>query len=185
MDQPSPTDFTTDEFLAWVSEQPEGRYELDAGRVVAMSPERTGHTRAKFDTAIALRAAIAARKLPCEALPEGVGVRIDDRTLYIPDAMVRCGPRAPNDELEASDPVIVVEVISPSSRGIDTGVKLSGYFALASVCHYLVVDHERRTVTHYRRDSAGAITVHIATEGTLELDPPGLALAVPDLFASL
>lgn len=185
MDQPSPTEFTTDEFLAWASDQPEGRYELDAGRIVAMSPERFSHASAKGDAFVALRAAIAARGLPCQTLVDGVGVRIDDRTLFVPDAMVRCGPRPPLDPLEIGDPVIVVEVISPSSRGIDTGGKLTGYFALPSVQHYLVVDLARRAVAHYRRDEAGAITVHIATEGTLELDPPGLALAVPDLFASL
>lgn len=185
MDQPNPIEFTADEFLAWASEQPEGRFELAAGRVVAMSPKRIGHLRVKLDATVALRAAIAARGLPCEALPDGVAIRIDDCTVYEPDAMVRCGPRASDDALEIGDPVIVVEVVSPSSRGIDTGAKLAGYFALPSVRHYLVVDLGRRTVAHHRRDEAGAITLRIAGEGPLDLDPPGLALAIPDLFASL
>src|SRR4051812_25356336 len=63
MEQPRPTDFTADEFIAWALEQPEGRFELDNGAVIAMSPERISHGRAKNRTLRALETAIAARGL--------------------------------------------------------------------------------------------------------------------------
>jgi Uma2 family endonuclease len=185
MEQPRPTRFTADEFFAWAAEQEAGRFELADGRIVAMAPERVGHARAKADVMIALRAAIGARGLACEALPDGVSVRVDEGTVYEPDALVRCGPRTPSEAIEATDPIIVVEVVSPSSRGIDAGVKLAGYFSLPSVRHYLIVDTDRRIVIHHRRDEAGAIGVRILNGGPLALDPPGLELEIGDIFASL
>jgi Uma2 family endonuclease len=143
------------------------------------------HARAKAQAWLALRTAIDARGLACEALPDGASIRVNDRTVYEPDALVRCGPPLPGDAIEVSDPVIVVEVVSPSSRGIDRGVKLAGYFALPSVRHYLIVDTERRVVIHHRRDAQGLISVRIGHDGTLTLDPPGLAIDIRDIFDGL
>lgn len=124
MERPKRTGLTADEFIGWALEQPEGRFELDNGTVVAMAPERVNYGRAKSQAWLALRSAIAGQKLACEALPDGATVRVDDRTVYAPDALVRCGPPLPGDAIIATDPVIVLEVVSPSSRGVDRGVKL-------------------------------------------------------------
>jgi len=177
--------FTADEFIEWAMAQPSGRYELVDGVVHAMAPERVNHARVKADAYVALRAAIKVKGAPCEALIDGVGVQVDDRTLYEPDVMVRCGPYAPGEAVKVNDPVIVVEVISPSSGRIDSGVKLEGYFSLPSVRHYLVVNSRSRVVTHHRRDDAGAIAVRLLRDGVLALDPPGIEVAVADLFASI
>jgi Uma2 family endonuclease len=185
--QPRPEKLTADAFLAWAAAQPRGRFELSGGAIVAMAPERLAHTRAKYEVMIALRSAIAARGLGCEAIGDGVSVKIDDATVYEPDALVRCGARAPGDAMEVDDPVVVVvvEVVSPSSRGIDTGAKLADYFRLPTVRHYLVVQTEARVVLHHRRDDAGDIGVRILREGALTLDPPGLQVGVAEIFASL
>jgi Uma2 family endonuclease len=185
MEQPKQIAFSADEFIAWALEQPTGRFELDNGVVVAMAPERVNHAIAKLNATIALRDAIGARGLACQALPDGMSVRVNDRTVYEPDALVRCGPPLPGDAIEGRDPVIVVEVVSPSSRGIDRGVKLASYFALSSVRHYLIVDTDRQVVIHHRRDEAGLIGVEIRPDGSLTLDPPGLAVEVRAIFSGL
>lgn len=182
MEQPRPTHFTADEFIAWAMEQPAGRFELDNGVVVAMAPERANHALAKLNAVIALRRAIGAKGLPCQAFPDGMSVRVDDRTVYEPDALLRCGPPLPGDAIEVGDPVVVVEVVSPSSRGVDRGIKLAGYFSLPSVRHYLIVDTEKRVIIHHRRDEKGRIGVRILHDGTLALDPPGLEIDVTDTF---
>jgi Uma2 family endonuclease len=185
MEQPRPRGFTADEFIAWALEQPTGRFELENGLVVAMAPERAGHNQAKLNAVIALRGAIGARGLPCRAMTDGMAVRIDDRSVYEPDALVRCGPPLPGDAIEVVDPVVVVEVVSPSSRGIDAGVKLASYFSLPSLRHYLIVDTDKHVVTHHRRDEEGEIRVRIVHDGQLTLDPPGLAIDVRDIFEGL
>jgi Uma2 family endonuclease len=107
---------TADEFIAWAMEQPEGeRYELERGRIVGMAPERLAHARVKYRALRALDDAIRAAGLPCEALPDGVSVEIDATTVYEPDALVRCGPELPPDTIRIKDPLILVEVLSPST----------------------------------------------------------------------
>ena len=182
MEQPRQTEFTADEFIAWALEQPSGRFELSNGVVVAVAPERAGHAVAKLNAAIALRGAVGARGLPCEVFPDGMAIRVNERTVYEPDALVRCGPPLPRDAVEVGNPVIVVEVVSPSSRGIDRGAKLAAYFEVPSVRHSLIVDIKTKVVIHHRRDERGAIGVEIVRDGVLTLDPPGLAIEVRGIF---
>lgn len=185
MQRPKHTGFTADEFIAWALDQAGGRYELDNGILVAMAPERVSHTIAKGQVWLALRNGIAARGLACQAFPDGASVRVNDRTVYEPDALVRCGPPLPGEAVEVPDPLIVVEVVSPSSRGIDRGVKLTGYFSLPSVRHYLIVDTEARVVIHHERDDEGRIEARFVRKGMVRLDPPGLEIEVGDIFVGV
>ena len=120
MEQPRQTEFTADEFIAWAMEQPSGRYELDNGQVVAMAPERVRHNQVKLNAVVALRNAVGARGLACQAVfTDGMAVRVDDRTVYEPDAMLRCGPQLPGDAVKVLDPLVVVEValaVDPGDR---------------------------------------------------------------------
>jgi Uma2 family endonuclease len=183
---PRPADLmTADAFIEWAMLQPSGRYELVRGAVVAMAPERAGHSRVKTEVLLALRSALIGAGLECEAFADGMAVRIDDGTVYEPDALIRCGPRLPNEAVHLDDPVVVVEVISPSSRSIDTGTKLTDYFRLPSVRHYLVVQADAHRVTHHHRTDDGGIYTRILVDaGVLRLDPPGVDVSVADFFAT-
>jgi len=173
----------TEEFLRWVGEQPgTTRYELVHGEPVAMAPERIAHARVKHRVTRALEDGIADAALSCEALPDGVGLTIDEHTLYEPDAMVVCGSPLDPDAVAVSDAIVVVEVLSPSTRARDAGAKLEDYFRLPSLRHYLLVKTDTRAVIHHARDEAGEITTRIVRSGVLELDPPGLRVAVGALF---
>ena len=182
MTLPRPLRMTADEFIPWAMEQ-EGRFELASGEVVAMASERAGHARAKAAAWLALRDAIRAAGLPCEAFADGMAVRVDDATVYEPDASVRCGPRLDDDIVEFSDPVVVVEVLSPATRARDAGAKLADYFRLPSVRHYLILRFDTRTAIHHARAEDGVITTRILTDGELSLAPPGIAIALEAVFA--
>jgi Uma2 family endonuclease len=172
---------TVDEYLDWAEARP-GRYELVDGTVYAMTPERAAHAEVKLAIHLALVAAMRARQLPCHVLPDGMTVRIDDSTAYEPDAIVYCGPKLPPSALEVTEPMIVVEVLSPSSQHIDASLKLAGYFRLPSVTHYLIVDPDRPLVIHHGRRSDDAVDTRIVREGTIVLVPPGLELALADIY---
>lgn len=172
---------TADEFLLW-AEGKEGRWELHDGAPVMMSPERALHAETKAEAYVALRDAIRLKGLSCRVYPDGMAIRIDARITYEPDASVSCGPRPPADALAVDDPIIVVEVLSPNTASIDHGRKLSGYFSLPSVEHYLILDPERRVVTHHKRGRGDAIETRVLSEGAVKLDPPGFEVAVEALF---
>lgn len=84
--------------------------------------------------------------------------------------------------MTAPAPVVVVEVLSPSSRSLDKSVKLADYFRVPGLAHYLIVDLGRRHVLHYRRQSDGVITVTIVKDGAIMLDPPGISIEIADCF---
>lgn len=174
---------TVDEFLAWAAGEP-GRHDLLDGEVHAMSPEGAGHAKTKFAVQTALAAAIRAARLPCHMLPDGMTVRVEQATAFEPDALVYCGPELEPTAVEVPEPIIVVEVLSPSTRRIDASVKLAGYFKVASVAHYLVVDPSRPLIVHHARGAGDAILTRIATQGSLTLDPPGLQLQLADIYGA-
>jgi Uma2 family endonuclease len=171
-----------DEYLDWTTTQP-GRYELLDGMIVAMSPEGAGHAERKAAVHAVLLAAIRARGLRCYALPDGMTVRINDTTAYEPDAVVYCGEKLASRAVEISEPVIVVEVLSPSTRHIDLAAKLADYFRLPSVSHYLIVDPDKPRIVHHARNTGDAILTRVVTEGIIKLDPPGIEIAMSDVYA--
>jgi Uma2 family endonuclease len=170
---------TVQDYLAWAQSPGEHpRSELINGQVVAMSPERAAHNRTKISVLMSLHRAIGVAGAQCEVLTDGMAVRIDDHTVYEPDALVYCGERLPPGSLIVPSPAIVVEVSSPSTVHTDTSAKLVGYFKLVSVQHYLVIDPDGRTVTHHARGCPPVVR----SEGELCLDPPGLTVTIADLL---
>jgi len=180
IDEP-PQRLSRAEFHDWAAAQPRGRFERIDGVVVAMAPERLAHTRLKAAAWLLLRQGIQANQLPCEAITDGVTVEIDEDNDFEPDAIVRCGERLADNLTKVPDPLIVVEVLSPSTSAIDRTTKLEKYFRLPSVQHYLIIWADRRRVVHHRR-AAGSVATTVHTEGTITLDPPGLPFDVATLY---
>ncbi len=170
------------EFLAWAEAQPQGRYELVNGGVVAMAPERVRHNLVKAAVFRALDNAVRATRLRCTVFTDGVGIVINENTVREPDASVQCGGKLNLDSMTLDAPLIVVEVASPSSERLDTHGKLVEYFSVESIRHYLVVLPEQGVVVHYRRNDGGAIDTHIGREGAIDLTPPGISVPVADLL---
>jgi Uma2 family endonuclease len=184
MNQLAPQRMTVAQYIDWAQAQPHGNYELEDGRVIEMPAEQVQHIELKLEVAIALRAAVKAAADECHLLTDGTTVRIDDKRAYRPDALVYTGKRLPPETIEIPSPVIVVEVLSPSSITRDNVVKLARYFSVASIEHYLILDPENRLVVHHRRmlPGNGEVATRVHADGLLALDPPGLLLTIADMF---
>ena len=172
---------TVTEFLPWAKLQAQ-QFELFDGVPLAMSPERVIHGDTKYRAARAFDSAIAKARVPCRFVLDSAAVRIDTRNSYQPDVLVYCGEPLPGDALEVPAPVIVIEVLSPGNAITDLRDKLQGYFRVASIQHYLVIDPDKRLVIHHSRRHDDAVTTRIVTAGQIGLDPPGLTLTVTDFF---
>jgi len=177
-----PLRLSRDQFQAWAETQPRGRFERVEGEVVARAPERWAHARLKARIWRALDREITQAGLPCEAAPDGMTVEIDGDTDYEPDALVNCGPPIPDDAIAAPNPIVIVEVLSPSTASVDTGAKLADYFRLASVQHYLLVRPSRREIIHHHRNGETILT-RIVHEGVITLEPPGIRLSLDEIYA--
>jgi Uma2 family endonuclease len=83
------------------------------GEVIAVAPERAAHASLKARIWQALENTIVERSVPCEALPDGMTVRID--------AQLHCGERLSDDTVIVASPVIVVKVLSLRTSLRDVG----------------------------------------------------------------
>ena len=173
---------TREEYLRWVEGQPK-RYERIAGEPVARLPECTQHVRVKSRIWAALDRAVRQAGLDCEALADGMTIEVDDDTDYEPDAVVNCGPKLSPDTTVATNPVIVVEVLSPSTQSIDSSDKLADYFRVPSIQHYLVLRTRRPEIIHYSR-AGDEIVSRVVTAGAIVLDPPGISIDAGEIYAA-
>ena len=171
-------------FEAWYAERPSGeRYELLDGEIVEMQAERLAHGIVKAEIGRQLGNGIRAGNLPCDLIGDGMGVPIGEGSWFEPDAMVRCGEPLDDDAIRVPDPMIVVEVTSPSTQRIDVLEKFLRYFENPHLVHYLIVMmRQREVILHTRR--GGEIVTTGAKAGILSLDPPGLSLDLDEVFAS-
>ena len=182
MSSPAQSEMDVDAFLAW-AEGRQGRWELRDGRPVMMAPERAAHALTKYAAQKALENGVKRAGLPCRMFPDGMTVRVAARAAYEPDALVVCPPPADLNTTEIPNPIIVVEVLSPSTAADDHGVKLDGYFSLPSVAHYLILDADRRVMIWHRRGAADAIETRVVRDGVIRLDPPGFEAEAAAFFA--
>ena len=92
----------------------------------------------------------------CRTLPNGMLVKVGDASLVSPDVIVVCGePETEADTRILLNPILVVEVTSPSSADHDRTVKRDFYQSVDSIQAYLIVDQDRMSVELYTRSETG------------------------------
>ena len=168
-------------FEAWATQQP-GKWELHDGVAVAMAPERLVHTQVKAQCWMAFRSAILANTLPCHTFVDGPLVPGPGARRFQPDVLVTCGERPKPDALLVEQPIILVEVLSPSTQTIDHDLKMESYFALPSVRHYLLVSSSRRMIVQHSRIDGGRLLTSLHSADPVELDPPGIRITLDDVY---
>ena len=175
---------TVAEYLVKFEGAAAGRYELADGDVIMMPPETVLHNRTKGRIFAALDDAITSAGLPCTVFTGGMTIKIDEFTAREPDAVVQCGGKIDDTSLLVEAPLIVIEVVSPSSERDDTGRKFVEYFSIASIRHYVVVDPWKRVVVHHWREGDDKIQTRILGSGDIEFLPPGFAVTVAQLLGA-
>jgi Uma2 family endonuclease len=109
-------------------------------------------------------------------------VQIDAESAFEPDVVVACA-EVP-DGMLIPEPLIVVEVLSASTRDRDFSITLAGYAGLLSVAHYLLVDTQRRLVVHHHRAGGEQeLRTSIVRGGIVRLEPPGPDLDIDAIYA--
>ncbi|HEX5957722.1 MAG TPA: Uma2 family endonuclease, partial [Hyphomicrobiaceae bacterium] len=84
-----------------------------------------------------------------------------------------------------TSPVVVVEVSSPSSERDDAEDKVSDYFSVPSIIHYLIVNPVEKVVVHHTRGQGADIERYRAATGDIKLTPPGMTVPVAELLREL
>jgi len=169
---------TLEEFRTWHQRQPEV-WEFIHGVPKLMAPGSKAHTLIKSNVGRLLGNALD--QTGCHVL-DGAIVEVHGSSL-IPDIVVTCAPldfTTPRDD----EPLIIIEILSPSNENDDIGRKLALYLEIPSLRHYLVIHQDRRQIVHHQRrdDLGGAFLTMIAPPDPLRLDPPGIEMAIAAIY---
>jgi Uma2 family endonuclease len=137
-------------FLDWLQGREE-RYELDRGRVIMM----TGGSRAHWQIAFNLAKALDSRIEPNRwAVLLEFGVNLAPESIRFPDVIVdQAGENS--QDLTATAPVFIAEVLSPASERVDLGDKSAEYLRLPSLAAYLVLAQDQIKAWLWTRGTAG------------------------------
>ena len=149
-------------FLDWEATQPE-RHEYVRGEVFAMTGASLNHNRVALNLHGLLRAHL--RGSPCEVFASDVQVRVDAAdAVFYPDLVVTCSADDRQQQRTLHEPVLIVEVLSPSTAGYDLSAKFAHYRRLASLQEYVTIDPDAPLVQVFLRSPDGW-TLHAAEAG--------------------
>ncbi len=171
---------TCDQFLDWADAR-EARYEFDGFAPVAMTGGTLNHNRIAFNIHTALRGRLKGSRWEPPGLDMGVATSGD--AVRYPDAVVTGSPASGTSRL-VPDPIVVFEVISPSSGHVDRIVKVREYAAVASIRRYVILESASIGLTvHERRESEQKWTVTTMIDGDLLLLPDiGVEIPIGELY---
>ncbi len=131
----------------------EVRHEYVAGQVFAMVGATRGHNLVALNIASFLRRHLSGS--PCSTYMSDMKVRIEAAdAFYYPDVMVSC-ETLPLDAIYLEQPILIVEVLSPSTENIDRREKRLNYQKLPSLREYILVSPDVMQVEVYRRQGDG------------------------------
>ena len=175
-----PTHMDKAAFLAWVQRREE-RCELDRGRVVMM----TGGSRAHWQITGNLFRALDARvdRDKWSVLPK-FGIDLGPATVRYPDIVVDVAGAALQD-LTASAPVLIAEVLSPSSERVDLGDKAAEYLQLESLVAYIVVAQDEVKAWAWNRTSggfSGGPAVLVGASAIIQVPSLGIELPLREIY---
>lgn len=155
MGEPEPTCMTYAAYLA-AEEASDIKHEFLRGEVYAMAggtPEHAGLSAAATSELI-----LALRGRPCRVYSSDLRVRIDatDLSTY-PDITIVCGSLETSevDKNAATNPLVIVEVLSDSTEAYDRGEKFAHYRRIPSLREYLLISQHKPRIESYRRNAEG------------------------------
>jgi Uma2 family endonuclease len=175
---------SAEEFITWEGGQAE-RHEFVNGEVFAMAGAEDRHVTVALNVAIALRAHL--RGTPCRTFMSDMKLQVAAaNSFFYPDVMVTCDAADAASPLIKTQPLLLVEVLSPSTAAYDRGEKFVHYRHIASLQEYVLIDIDTRRTDVFRRQADGMWVLHpFATPDPVRLMSVNLEIKADALFAEI
>lgn len=177
-----PRRYTVEEYFA-LEEVSEQRHEYFEGEVYAMSGASATHHTIRQNCVISLRGSLRGRG--CKVYDEGMKLAVqEDRYYTYPDVLVTCHSDDVEQPFVVHHPVLIIEILSPSTADHDRSWKFNQYKQLPSLQHYLLVAQHTCLVEWFRREPSGVWSFTPLGEltDTLELPELAVTLRVADIY---
>lgn len=179
---PKPGRMTFDDYLAF-EDTATIRHELIDGMLFAMSGRSDAHDLICTNLLILVAGPLLGK---CQVFQAGMKLRIDharDSDGYYPDIMASCDP-ADRDRLFRKAPLLLIEVLSPSTERLDRGEKKLNYLQIPSLQEYVLVAQDRPKVEIMRRSTSWAVE-ELYPGDALTLASVDLTLPLADIYRTI
>ncbi len=178
------TRYTPAEYLASEA-QAAYKSEYFDGEIFVMAQKSANHNRITLNVCTEFK--IATRRTQCEVFSSDLRILVEQNGLYTyPDAMLVCGEvqfQTGRDDT-ITNPQLIVEVLSKSTKNYDRGSKFTLYRDLPSLRHYILIDQYTVRVEYYHQDEQGnwSLTELTDLDDKLAIESLGLAVSLRDIY---
>ena len=174
---------TRDEYLLFEAES-DSKHEFYRGEIFAMTGGTLNHSRISVNIASLLNLKLKA----CKPTNSDMRVQTPSGLDTYPDISVYCGkPELKDNDRTLLNPVVIFEVLSPSTRSYDRGDKFALYRSIPSLKDYILIDTETISIEHFRKIDNEEWLLHVYTEASdiLPLDVLQEELKLEDIYESI
>jgi Uma2 family endonuclease len=177
--------FSIEEYIE-LEQSSEERYEYFVGEVFAMAGGSLEHAIIATNIAGSLNNKLSGKN--CRAINSDMRVKVPaDPPYRYPDVTVVCGEPITEKylgQVMLVNPVLLVEVLSPTTKDYDKDEKFLGYQSIASFQEYLLVAQERSHVTRYVRqaDNQWVRSDFIGLDSAVEVKSLGVTLPLSEIY---
>lgn len=141
------------------------RHEFINGEVYKMPDSSANHNRICMNLLMKLDSQI--ENSNCEVFGLNFQLRIGEDIFYYPDVFVACD-KNPKSEYYREEPILIIEVVSPSTRQTDRREKLRAYRQIPSVQEYVIVEQDKIHVEIHRRQPDACWITYFYNESDLD-----------------
>ena len=174
---------TVEEYLG-LDEASEHKWEYEDGQVYCLAGSTNNHAAIVNSLGTALDRALGER--PCMVMTESPKVIVAAKKHYYPDLVVSCDEREDGNDLVVRYPLLIAEVLSPSTERRDKGAKLLAYQQVASIENILLIAADQPAALVYERvkEESGqwSSRQHNASQPTMYLASLGFSIELADLY---
>lgn len=140
---------TREEYLAYDEASAE-KHQFYKGEIFAMSGGSFNHAKIDTNATSQLQSRLAGST--CEVMNSDMRVSTPAGLDTYPDASVYCGePELIDNNCTLTNPVLIIEVLSPTTRNYDQGDKFTHYRSIPALQNYLLIESEFMHIAHYHR----------------------------------
>ena len=169
------------EFLEW-EERQELRYEFDGVEPSAMTGGSLRHAAIQRNLAIAVGSRL--RGKPCQFFGSDLKIQAAENSSRYPDGIVLCSDMDPSLKI-VRNPVVIFEVLSPSTAAKDRIVKAREYQATPSVKRYVMLEQDRIGATVHVRAQDGWSVLVLKDDDILAMPEIGLEIPLAEFYEGL
>lgn len=166
-----------EEFLAW-EERQELRWEFDGFVPMAMTGGTAAHSAIQRNIYIAIGGRLRGQR--CQLYTSDLKIRVAGSIRY-PDAFVVCSSVS-REAVVIADPVVVFEVLSPSTASTDIGAKNEEYRDTPSIQRYVILTQDRQQATVFARVGSDWVGHIFSGDALLEMPEIGISIPLTELY---